>query len=112
MALPDTDLARIRRFCQAESPEELRDEVRIEFRARGSSVTIFECRPPWHEKIGPDWIEQPIAQLRYNDAAGGWTLYWRDRNSRWHLYVDQLPDQPAQRLLDEIKADPTSIFWG
>jgi hypothetical protein len=39
------------------------------------------------------------------------TLYWADRNSRWHRYHDIDPGT-ADQLLDEINEDPTSIFWG
>jgi hypothetical protein len=41
-----------------------------------------------------------------------WTLYWRDRNLRFHRY-DQLPPSPSIiDLLTEIDRDPTAIFWG
>jgi hypothetical protein len=41
-----------------------------------------------------------------------WTLYWRDRNLRFHRY-DQLPPAPGTGdLLTEIDRDPTAIFWG
>jgi hypothetical protein len=40
------------------------------------------------------------------------TLYWRDRNLRFHRY-DQLPPSPSiGDLLTEIERDPTAIFWG
>ena len=50
------------------------------------------------------------AALQARDHA--WTLYWADRNSRWHRYDDLDTDRPAQALIDEIEADPTCIFWG
>ncbi len=51
-----------------------------------------------------------MAQLRYKPATTAWTLYWADRNSRWHLCDDLGPDQPVQALIDEINNDPTGIF--
>jgi hypothetical protein len=42
----DTDLAKIRKYCQAQVPSRLRDQVRIEATVCGNSVTIFDCRPP------------------------------------------------------------------
>lgn len=53
----------------------------------------------------------PIAQLRYDPAAQHWTLYWADRNSRWHLY-DEMEPWTVTELLAEIDRDPISIFWG
>ncbi len=41
-----------------------------------------------------------------------WSLYWRDRNLKFHLY-DRVPPTPTiQVLQDEVTADSTSIFWG
>lgn len=111
MAVPDLDLARIRAYCEAKTPRALRAEMRVEARVRGNSVTVLECRPPWPEGAG-DWTRAPLAQLRYNPAMRSWTLYWADRNDRWHLYELIDADQPVQRLIDEIEQDPTCIFWG
>jgi len=108
--VPDLDLARIRQFCDRRVPAHLRDEARVEAYTRGKSVTIFDCRPPWHPNL-TDWSRSPIAQLRYDPATHAWTLYWADRNSRWHRY-DDLDPGPIDALLNEINHDPTCIFWG
>jgi hypothetical protein len=109
-AVPDLDLARIRQFCDGRIPAHLRDEARVEAGVRGKTVTIFDCRPPWHPTL-TDWSRVPVAQLRYSPASHAWTLYWADRNSRWHRY-DDIDPGTADELLDEINQDPTSIFWG
>jgi hypothetical protein len=41
-----------------------------------------------------------------------WTLYWPDRNSRFHEYDLARPTADVVALLSEINRDPTSIFWG
>jgi hypothetical protein len=53
-----------------------------------------------------------IAQLRYDAAAREWSLYWADRNGRWHRYRDLDPAENLDPLLREIDEDPTAIFWG
>ncbi len=53
----------------------------------------------------------PVAQLRYVPASQLWTLHWADRNGRWHPYDDRIAGT-AIELLDEIRNDPTCIFWG
>ncbi len=63
-ALPELDLARIRRYCQAKVPARVSNEIRIEVDVSGRSVTIMECRPPWNPEFGTDWTRFPIAQLR------------------------------------------------
>lgn len=109
-AFPELDLARIRRFCEDRTPAEFRDEMRLEADVRGRSVTILDCRPPWMPEL-VEWSRQPLAQLRYDAESLLWTLYWADRNSRWHRY-DDLDPGPLGDLLDEMDRDPMCIFWG
>jgi hypothetical protein len=109
-SVPEPDLEAIRAFCDSRVPAHLRDEARIEADVRGKSVTIFDCRAPWHPEL-TDWSRLPVAQLRYEPASQLWTLHWADRNGRWHRYLD-LESGPADKLLHEIDADPTGIFWG
>jgi hypothetical protein len=54
----------------------------------------------------------PVARLRYVKARREWSLYWRDRNSKFHIYDQAPPTSSIQDLLDEVEADPTNIFWG
>ncbi|MGD9530306.1 MAG: DUF3024 domain-containing protein [Dehalococcoidia bacterium] len=75
-------------------------------------LTIIEHRAPWREDRGPDWTSFPVARLRYTAVDRSWTLYWRDRNLRFHLYDRVVPSRRVEALLDEIDDDPTGIFWG
>ena len=106
--LPELDIARVRRWCQQRVPAHARDQVRVECDIGSRHLTIVECRPPWREGIGPDWTRFPIARLRYTQATRTWTLYWRDRNLRFHLYDQLEPSPDIGDLLREIdirKAD-------
>lgn len=115
MALPETDLARVRRWVagQNERIGEHIAEMRVEMDVDSLAITILKCRPPWDEAAkDANWTRQEIARLRYTSSRKEWTLYWPDRNSRFHLY-DQLEPAPnVARLLAEIDADPSCIFWG
>ena len=64
------------------------------------------------EQFGPEWTSFPIARLRYTAADKSWTLYWRDRNLRFHIYDLLAPSNRVDDLLNEIDRDPTCIFWG
>ena len=75
-------------------------------------MTIVECRAPWREEDGPEWTRFPIARLRYTKADRTWSLYWRDRNLRFHEYDRIGPSARIDELLTEIDRDPTAIFWG
>jgi len=110
--LPELDVARVRRWCAEQVPEHARGEIRIECDLAPRHLTICECRPPWREDFGPDWTRFPIARLHYTKTTGLWTLYWRDRNLKYHRYEPLDPSPQVQDLLDYLndRADP--IFWG
>ncbi len=110
--LPETDVARVQRWCRGRVPERVRDQVRVEAEIEQRSVTIVECRRPWRADMGPEWTRFPVARLRYTRSTGLWLLYWRDRNLRFHVY-DRVAATPSiEELLAEVDHDPTAIFWG
>ena len=109
-APPETDVAKIRKYCRGRVPSRLRHQVRVEANVRGNSVTIFDCRPPWQPNL-TEWSKVRVAQLRYSANTHHWSLYWADRNGRWLPYDDLAPS-PIDQVLNEIEADPTCIFWG
>jgi hypothetical protein len=43
--VPETDVARVQRWCRGRLPEQVRDQVRIEVDVAEHYVTIVECRP-------------------------------------------------------------------
>lgn len=112
MALPELDVARVRRWCAARVPERARHQVRVECQVGALHLTIVERRAPWSEDFGPDWTSLPIARLRYSAAERSWTLYRRDRNLRFHAYDLLAPTPSVERLLEELDRDPTAVFWG
>lgn len=112
MALPDLDVARVRHWCSRRVPEHVRHQVRVECEVAPRHLTLVERRAPWREDLGPEWTNFPIARLRYTVASRSWTLYWRDRNLRFHLYDLISPSRSVDDLLDEVDRDPTCIFWG
>jgi hypothetical protein len=97
-------------FCDSRIPGHLRNEIRLSFKFRGSTVTLFESRPGFRDRNV--WSDMPIAQFRFDDKTALWTLYCADRNDRWHLYFDADPTADLDVLLAELDADPTGIFWG
>ncbi len=126
MPLPELDVARVQRWCAAWVPEHARHQVGVECELAPRHLTIIEVltpwrarlddrqvpRAPWREDLGPEWTSFPIARLRYTAADKSWTLYWRDRNLRFHIYDLLAPSRRVEDLLTEIDRDPTCIFWG
>jgi hypothetical protein len=97
-------------YCSERLPVYLHDELRLGFKFRGNSVTLYEERPAF---ANPDiWVEIAVAQFRFNTKTRDWTLYWADRNSKWHEYDLIEPSRAFEALLKEVQEDPTGIFWG
>jgi hypothetical protein len=112
MALPGLDVAAIRHYCEQRVPPHALHQVRVEAVVSRGAVTIVERRAPWREDFGPEWTTGAIARLRYAASTGLWTVFWRDRNARWHRYDLIEPSSDITVLLDEVDRDPTGIFWG
>ena len=98
-------------FCKKRVPLHVLEEVNLSYKIRGSSITIFENRAPWRPDI-KEWTSMAVAQIRYDNATGKWTLYCADRNDKWHEYMDIEATKNIDKILNEIDKDPTGIFWG
>lgn len=116
MAVPELTRAvavrEVAAFLDGRVPAHAAHRVRLEFSVRGNAITLVERRAPWRPELGPEWSSLKVAQLRYDAGVGAWSLYWRDRNERWHPYRFATASRDVGPLLDEIDRDPTGIFWG
>jgi hypothetical protein len=49
--------------------------------------------------------------MKYDSDHHEWTLYWIDRNDRWHVF-DLIDPGAIDTILDEIELDRACLFWG
>lgn len=114
MALSEIQRAQVMRrltvFCDVRVPPAIRDKVRVGFRIKGSEAVLFEERPDFHDPH--EWREMVVAKFKYVGARRQWRLYCQHRDRRWHEYEALPAARSFDRLLDEVDADPTGIFWG
>lgn len=68
MAIPETDIHRINRWCRQRVPERLWNEIKVECDFTNRHATIVETRPPWDGADLP-WTRFPIARLHYTACA-------------------------------------------
>ena len=99
-------------YCDRRVPEHVRNQVNVDFRIRGQTVTLLERRPPLRVTGRKEWTEIVVAQFRRDSDSGQWRLYCADRNSRWHAYQGVRPTKTLSPLLAEVDRDPSGIFWG
>lgn len=116
MVVPDLDLARLRRWAErrnAELPDRAKGQVEYRLDVSDRAVTMLECRPPWDAEDGSgEWTRQPVARFRYTHSRREWSLYWIDRNLKFHRFEPAPPTPHVDELIDIVKQDPTGIFWG
>lgn len=110
--IPEGAVERVQQWAVDRVPDHVRDQVRIELDVTDRAITILECRPPWHPDMGDEWTRSAVARLRYTKSRNEWSLYWRDRNLKFHEYEFAEPRRGLGDLLEEIESDPTAIFWG
>jgi len=116
-ALPETDVAAVRRWCAARIPDHARHQVYLDCEVADRHLTVVERRLPYWAD-GPDppadveWTRLPIARLHYTQIRREWTLYWRDRNLRFHLHNHIPPTATVTDLLAAIDHDRNGIFFG
>ncbi len=97
-------------YCAAKMSPDMYDHIRLGFKFRGNSVTLFQERQTfWEPKT---WVSIVAAQFRYDRESKEWTLYCANRNSRWHLYDLVEPTTNFNALLETVDEDPIGAFWG
>lgn len=113
MAVPDLERQRVTRaltrVCD-KVPLHVRSQLSHHFRFVGSAVELFERRTGYSDENGP--IEHIVAKFRYNARRDSWTLYWSDRNLKWHEYEGFKDRRNVLELIAEVERDPTHIFFG
>ncbi|MBA4422858.1 MAG: hypothetical protein C0390_07105 [Syntrophus sp. (in: bacteria)] len=97
-------------YCERRIPIGVRDKVRLIFKIIRDKVTLIETRPYFRDPS--IWTKNPVAQFRLDENTHMWTLYYIDRNSRWHLYDIIKPSADFEDMLKALDRDSTGIFWG
>lgn len=88
----------------------VRARLRIDYRFEGPAVVLFESRP---RVLEPEaWREDPVAKFRYVVSRRVWQLFCLHRDLKWHRY-ERLPESGSlAELAEEVRRDPSGIFWG
>ena len=97
-------------YCDNKVPFHVRDRVRLTYKIRGNMVTLLEERPRWDAPEDSEWVKSKVAQFRFDPENKQWSLYWRDRNGKWHPYTQLRPMDNIEHLIAEVDNDPTGIF--
>jgi len=97
-------------ICAVPADPAVRSQLRIGFRVDGLSVVLFESRPGF---MAPhEWQEEPVAKFTYVKSSDHWKLFCMLRDLKWHRYEPFPESRELPPLVDEVRSDPTGIFWG
>jgi hypothetical protein len=114
MAFSERELRRIEQtvgeLCRKRSPAHLKDKLGLEYSVKGNEVVIVERRPKWDDPN--EWIESPVAKLKFVRSTNKWRLYWQRADLKWHEYPGQSSSDRISDLVQEIDADPLACFFG
>lgn len=97
-------------FCAKRVPPAIRSQIRVGYRLNGNAVIVYEERPAFRPPH--DWHEMVVAKFTYVSTRREWRLYCQHRDRKWHAYQACPASSSLAKLLDEVDADPTGIFWG
>jgi len=113
MALSDSEKQRVKRllghFCEQRAALHIGESVSLSYAVNGNKVTLIETRPFF---VDPGMLNHiKVAQFEYSPTSLIWTLYWYDRKNRRQPYPTGRNRDELEKLLAEVEADPTGIFW-
>jgi hypothetical protein len=94
-------------YIEQKVPKHIRNQVKLNYKVRGSNVTLIEERPAFKSD---KWVELDIAQFRLEQNK--WIVYWRDSKNKWHFVEDITPDEDFEKQLKIVDIDNSGIFWG
>ena len=101
---------RLTAYCEKRVPPAARLKIRVGYRIEGNAVILFEERPAFRPPH--DWQEMVVAKFTYVATCAEWRLFCQHRDRRWHTYEAMPSASSFAKLLEEVDADPTGIFWG
>lgn len=114
MALTEIQKAQVDKlltaYCAKRVPAPVRPKIRVGYRIDGTAVILYEERPAFQPPHA--WQEMVVAKFMYVGTRREWRLYCQHRDLKWHVYQALPVSSSFAKLLDEVDADPTGIFWG
>lgn len=97
-------------LCRLPDDPAVRSQLRHGFRVEGLSVILFASRPAF--RAPHEWRDEQVAKFTYVKTARRWKLFCMFRDLKWRGYQPLSESPDLALLVDEVRRDPTAIFWG
>ena len=109
MAFNEIGLQKIKKevggLCRKRSPEELKDQLRFDYKIEKYDLIIYEIRPRWDNPA--EITEMPIAKLTFVLSRNIWKLFWQRANGKWVRYK---PKESSKELSDLTRAIESDVY--
>lgn len=97
-------------LVNARPPEDIRDEIDINYVVDGQSVTVIEIQPDWQDNLKK--IERPIAKATWIKATSNWKIFWMRGDLKWHAYEPRPTAKNLKIFVKVLEEDDHGCFWG
>lgn len=91
-------------------PEEVRNEVDINYKTDDQSIIVFEIRSIWNNPS--EKMESNIAKATFVKSENKWKIYWFKSDMKWHIYKPNEKVNNLKEFVKIIEDDKHCCFWG
>ena len=108
----DINESTIKKYVESLRPEnlEIREQVDIGYSYDGKFVILYEIRPDWNDPKKKQQFD--FVKIRYYKSRKEWNLYWMRASGKWEIY-EPLPEPThLEKVIEIIKEDKHSCFFG
>lgn len=88
----------------------LRDQIREGQRFTDQSIELFFVRPVF--RLPGQWVEEPIAKIKFIRSRNVWQLFWKRADNQWHRYPPKAEVKTLASALKVIHEDAHHCFFG
>ena len=108
----DINESTIKNYVESLRPEnlEIRSQLDFGYSYDGKFAILYEIRPVWDNPKKTQHIE--FAKIRFYKSRQIWNLYWMRASGKWELYEPFPESTHLEQIIEIIKEDKHSCFYG
>jgi len=91
-------------------PEEVRNEVDLNYKIENQSIIVFEIRPLWNNPS--EKMEYNFAKATFVKTENKWKIYWFKSDMKWHIYKPAEKVNNLKEFVKIIQEDKHRCFRG
>ena len=112
--IPDLELRRaesvLAGFCVSRLSRHARHQAELKFFREQAALELFERSS--HFRLPGTYVEAKVVRFEYDPDGSSWSLKYRRPGGGWGHYEGFEGIRHLSDLVDEVRRDPRSVFWG